>query len=60
MKISSVCSSEAHEAPLTKGMFPFQMMGNLFIFVILRGEMVESGSRLETETTYIFPFIVRY
>jgi hypothetical protein len=41
-------------------MFPFQMMGNLFIFVILRGEMVESGSRLETETTYIFPFIVRY
>jgi hypothetical protein len=41
-------------------MFPFQMMGNLSIFVILRGEMVEPRNRLETETTYISPFIVRH
>jgi hypothetical protein len=41
-------------------MFPFQMMGNHFIFGILRGEIVESRRRLESETTYISPFIVRY
>lgn len=57
---NKLCSSEAHEAPLAKGMFPFQMMGNLSIFVILRGEMAEPRNRLEIETTYFSPFIVRY